>query len=137
VALFFASCLALLLLDQWSKKAALTRLGRERISLGTFLQISCILNSNQVYRGGLIRVGLAFLWCISFSAALLLRSRGVLFQSGVSLAGLGAALGGAAGNLIDILRRHAVIDFVDVGWWPVFNLADVGIVAGLILAFLA
>lgn len=137
MALLAASCLALLLLDRWSKRAALTRLGRQAISLGTFLQISCTLNSNRVYRRGLIRGGLALLWCVSFSVALLLRSRGVLFHSGVSVAGLGAALGGAAGNLIDILRRHAVIDFVDLGWWPVFNLADVGIVAGLILAFVA
>jgi len=137
VVLVAASCLALLLVDQWSKRAALTRLGREAISLGTFLQLSCTLNANRVYRRSLIRGGLALLWCISFAAALLLRSRGVLFHSGVSLAGLGAALGGAAGNLIDILRRHAVVDFVDVGWWPVFNLADVGIIAGLILAFVA
>jgi signal peptidase II len=85
----------------------------------------------------LIRRGLVLLWCVSFSAALILRSKGVLFHSPGSLAGLGAALGGAAGNLIDIFRRHAVIDFMDVGWWPVFNLADVGIVAGLILAFVA
>jgi signal peptidase II len=45
------------------------------------------------------------------------------------------ALGGAAGNLRDILRRHYILDFIDLRWWPVFNLADVSIVAGLLLAF--
>ena len=137
MSLLSASCLTLLLLDQWTKRAALTRLGSKGLPFGTFLQISCTLNSNRIYRRSFVRGGLAFVWCVSFSAVWLLRSRGVLFQSGLSLAGLGAALGGAAGNLIDILRRQAVIDFVDVGWWPVFNLADVGIVAGLILAFVA
>jgi len=48
--------------------------------------------------------------------------------------GLGAALGGAASNLYDRLRRGAVIDFLDVGWWPVFNLADVAITLGTITA---
>lgn len=46
-------------------------------------------------------------------------------------AGSGVAVGGAAGNLIDMLKRGAVIDFIDVGWWPTFNLADAGILAGI------
>lgn len=50
--------------------------------------------------------------------------------------GVGAALGGAAGNLSDVLRRRAIVDFIDLGWWPVFNVADIGIVAGLVAAFL-
>ena len=46
-------------------------------------------------------------------------------------------LGGAIGNLIDRIRLGAVVDFIDVGWWPVFNLADSSIVVGLcILAFI-
>nr|WP_231373515.1 signal peptidase II [Nocardia sp. 348MFTsu5.1] len=53
--------------------------------------------------------------------------------------GLGLVLGGAVGNLIDrmfrspgVLRGH-VIDFVSVGWWPVFNVADSAVVCGAIL----
>jgi len=56
---------------------------------------------------------------------------------------LGLLLGGAVGNLLDrLLRGEAplrgeVVDFVKVGWWPVFNLADSCIViGGLLLAFL-
>jgi signal peptidase II len=37
--------------------------------------------------------------------------------------------------LLDVLRRRHVVDFIDLGWWPVFNVADVGIVGGLVLAF--
>ena len=46
---------------------------------------------------------------------------------------LGLQLGGAAGNLLDRLRMGHVTDFLDVGPWPIFNLADAAIVTGLIL----
>lgn len=41
--------------------------------------------------------------------------------------------GGALGNLIDRLRFGYVVDFLDFRIWPVFNLADVAIVSGVIL----
>ncbi|WP_037177207.1 signal peptidase II [Rhodococcus sp. UNC363MFTsu5.1] len=53
--------------------------------------------------------------------------------------GLGLVLGGALGNLIDRIFRAPgplqghVVDFVSVGWWPVFNVADSAIVCGAIL----
>ncbi|MFJ4657788.1 signal peptidase II [Nocardia sp. NPDC088792] len=53
--------------------------------------------------------------------------------------GLGMVLGGALGNLIDRLFRAPgplqghVVDFVAIGWWPVFNVADSSIVCGAIL----
>ena len=56
---------------------------------------------------------------------------------------LGLVLGGAFGNVIDrIFRspgflRGAVVDFVDVGFWPVFNLADSAITCGCLLLLLA
>ena len=49
---------------------------------------------------------------------------------------LGLQLGGAAGNLIDRVHYGYVVDFIDVGFWPIFNLADASIVAGVaILAY--
>jgi signal peptidase II len=44
----------------------------------------------------------------------------------------GLLLGGAAGNLIDRIRDGAVTDFVDVSWWPAFNVADVAITFGVL-----
>lgn len=51
-------------------------------------------------------------------------------------AGLGLVLGGALGNLADRLfrdRHGAVVDFVHLGFWPTFNLADASIVCGCLL----
>jgi signal peptidase II len=52
---------------------------------------------------------------------------------------LSAALlfGGALGNLADRVRDGAVTDFIDLPLWPTFNLADVAIVAGVFLLFVA
>jgi signal peptidase II len=46
---------------------------------------------------------------------------------------LGLQLGGAMGNLIDRLRLGHVTDWMDVGPWPVFNVADASIVGGVIV----
>ncbi len=53
---------------------------------------------------------------------------------------LGMVLGGAAGNFYDRIRHQGVRDFiqVDLGFWPanpwpVFNVADMGIVAGVLI----
>ena len=46
---------------------------------------------------------------------------------------LGLILGGTAGNLIDRLRLGYVTDFIDVGIWPTFNVADSAIVVAVII----
>ncbi len=58
---------------------------------------------------------------------------------------LGMVLGGAVGNLADRAVRAgdgflggAVVDFIDLQWWPVFNAADAAIVvAGIALVLIA
>lgn len=37
---------------------------------------------------------------------------------------MGFILGGALGNVVDRIRLGYVVDFISVGWWPIFNLAD-------------
>lgn len=45
----------------------------------------------------------------------------------------GLVLGGALGNLYDRLALGAVRDFLRIGIWPMFNLADTAIVVGVAL----
>jgi signal peptidase II len=42
-------------------------------------------------------------------------------------------VGGAVGNLIDRVLYKSVIDFIRIGWWPSFNIADSAITIGVIL----
>jgi signal peptidase II len=60
--------------------------------------------------------------------------QGYFFQQRAARLALGMALGGACSNLYDQLRHGAVMDFLDLGWWPVFNLADAVITVGAITA---
>ncbi|NPV91432.1 MAG: signal peptidase II [Firmicutes bacterium] len=46
---------------------------------------------------------------------------------------LAMEIGGAAGNLIDRAYYRYVVDFIDLRYWPVFNLADSAIVVGACL----
>jgi signal peptidase II len=56
---------------------------------------------------------------------------------------VGLIAGGAVGNVVDRLARAQdgflsgrVIDFIDFQWWPVFNVADMGVVIGAALLML-
>ena len=46
---------------------------------------------------------------------------------------LGLVLGGALGNFVDRLWYGAVIDFIDIHFWPVFNIADAAITVAVVL----
>lgn len=43
----------------------------------------------------------------------------------------GLIVGGGTANLLDRVGDGRVVDLFDLGWWPVFNLADVALTCGL------
>jgi signal peptidase II len=131
----FVATAVVLFVDQWTKTMVQGDVVQRRTSLEPRLRIRRVTVRRDVYSRRYGRVGLVLLWCVAMASAIVLYRSGIGFQNDVALWGLGAAIGGAAGNLLDIMRRRAVVDFIDLGWWPVFNLADVGIIAGLAMAF--
>ena len=54
-----------------------------------------------------------------------------------SPAAAGLVLGGGLANLADRAIGGSVVDLFDLGWWPVFNLADVFVTTGVGLLLLA
>ena len=52
-------------------------------------------------------------------------------RSGLVRVAFGAIAGGAFGNIIDRVRLGYVVDFADLRWWPVFNVADSCITLGV------
>ncbi len=47
--------------------------------------------------------------------------------------GIGLVVGGALGNVIDRVQHGFVVDFIKVGWWPVFNIADSTVTVGVVM----
>jgi signal peptidase II len=125
-------------LDQASKKLVLDRLGtRQWAPISSGPRIRAI--ANPAIGPGLIRSGSGPLgpWILATIGVLV----GVYLAHGLpgqaAQLGLGAALGGATGNLLDQVRRGGVIDFIDLRVWPVFNLADTAIVLGVATVLLS
>jgi signal peptidase II len=127
----------ILVLDQVTKKLALGRAGRGPGSparSGSGPRIRAVDNAGIGF--GLIRDrrALVLLWSFALLGTILLIQQTAFFRGLAPQIGLGVALGGATSNLLDKLRRGAVIDFIDLRLWPVFNLADVAIVCGVVIA---
>jgi signal peptidase II len=66
-------------------------------------------------------------------AILVIYLRYLPLESRLLKIGLGLEFGGAVGNLIDRVRFGEVTDFIDVGAWPVFNVADSALTVGTVL----
>src|SRR5436190_5515026 len=85
--------------------------------------------------GGLGRVSVPLaiaLWIVAAGCMALLMSTTPLGV--VAAAGLGMAIGGATGNVVERLIRGTVVDFIAAGRWPVLNVADAAMTIGLLLA---
>lgn len=59
------------------------------------------------------------------------------WQLRVVRVGTGMVLGGAVGNLVDRVRFGYVVDFLELPYWPIFNVADACIVTGGVLLILS
>jgi len=137
--LLYAVGLLVLAADQLTKFAAARLLfaGESQPLLGAYLSLTVQRNTGAAF--GMFPAATTALIAL---AAVIIIFIGVwgphMAQSNRLLAvGLGMALGGAAGNLIDRLRLGYVLDFLDLHFWPVFNVADIGITCGVILVVIA
>lgn len=132
--LLLAVVASVLAADQLSKQLVhrYMALG-ESVPAEGFLRLTYVTNTGGAF--GLFTDQTLFLTGASFVGigVLLLFYRTHPWPGRLVRLSLGLLLGGAVGNLIDRLRSGEVIDFIDVGWWPVFNLADSSIVLGITL----
>ena len=125
--------LAALLADQLSKALVLlTMYPGQSIPESGIFRLTYVKNTGSAF--GLFPNQTLFLIFASFVgiAILLVFYRIHRVSSPILRISLGLQLGGAIGNLMDRLRLGYVVDFIDVGAWPVFNLADSAIVVGLV-----
>jgi signal peptidase II len=128
---FFAPLVVIFLgADQLTKDWAVSHL---KNSDPTDLGLSLIYNNGVVFGFDLPLVAIYLLTVGILALGTYLVIKQKLWRDRWHLTGLAFLLSGALGNLIDRLRFGYVIDFIKVYWWPVFNLADVWIVLGVLV----
>lgn len=128
--------------DQLTKHWALNALAQRDIDLVGPLRFNLAFNTGMAFSSGagmgrwigliaLVVVGVLFRIVAAPGATRLQR------------VAAGLIAGGALGNVVDRLFRGsrwmdgAVVDFIDVQFWPIFNVADVAVVVGAALLVLA
>ncbi len=113
----------------WGTKAlAAVTLDDASVRLGSLLTLRLGHNPGVAFGlGDALPAGVVIAVTAAVTVALAVAALRGAFTSNV-LAGL--LLGGAVANLVDRLIGGTVVDFLDLGWWPSFNLADVALVVG-------
>lgn len=127
--------------DQLTKWWAVRTLADHDVDLVWTLRLHLVRNSGAAFsvgggRGGLIAI-------VAIVVVLVLIAFGWAVGDRAGAVSLGLVLGGAVGNLADRVLRDGsgflggrVVDFVDLQWWPVFNVADASLVVGGLLLVL-
>lgn len=129
---------AVLMADQVSKALVMSRTTSHKSALERpFVSIRYVVNRRGLVASFGGRTTLLAIWAVAIAIAALVLHCGTVEAGTLGSMGIGAAVGGATGNLFDQLRRGAVVDFIAIGWWPVFNVADVAIISGAGLALLS
>ncbi|MEM8903089.1 MAG: signal peptidase II [Actinomycetota bacterium] len=129
----------LLIADQLTKWWAL-----ERLDDGSTIDLVWTLRFRLVFNEGMsFSLGQGLGWLVGLIGlvvvAVLVVWAGRIDPRSQRVA-VGAVIGGAVGNLVDRIFRAddgplsgAVVDFIDLQWWPVFNVADMALVVGVIV----
>ena len=106
--------------------------------IGEILQLTLLYNSGAAWgMGSEITPVVTCLQLVIVAGVILFAVKAV--RSPWYTAALGLIMGGALGNIHDRLLREpgpfrgAVVDFLELPSWPVFNIADMAVVGGAIM----
>jgi signal peptidase II len=134
-------------LDQWSKHWAVGSLSDGHIvDVISTLRFKLSFNSGMAFSTGSGLGPIIGILAIGVTIGMIiwqLRMVRAGESSRFMLVVTGMIVGGAWGNVVDRLfrgeawLRGSVVDFIDLQWWPVFNIADAAVTVGVILMFLA
>ncbi|HEX8771296.1 MAG TPA: signal peptidase II [Acidimicrobiales bacterium] len=140
-AVLLAVAVAVVAIDQVSKLWAVRTLDDGPVSVIGSVRLA--LTTNRAGAFGLGGSYVPFLALGALALVIWMATTGEATRRPLASIAAGLVLGGAIGNLLDrVFRspgflRGAVVDFIDLRWWPVFNLADAAITCGCILLLLS
>jgi signal peptidase II len=130
------------LVDQITKSWAVSALVDRNVDLIGSLRFNLAFNTGMAFSqgDGLGTVIGLFAACVVVALVVSLKR-----TSRICIVGTALVIGGALGNLADRAFRGggpedssgflggAVVDFIDLQWWPIFNVADIGVTVGAVL----
>lgn len=121
--------------DQLTKHWSLNALSSGKtIKIFWTLQLNLVFNSGMAFSQGQGVGRIIGVLAIGVVIGLLISLRKPM--SLVTTIGTGLLVGGASGNILDRMFRGngwmggAVVDFIDLQWFPVFNVADSAVTIG-------
>ena len=132
---FVATTLAVIALDRWTKALAVSQLldsGVRSVPIfGPYIRLTYVENRGAAF--GLLQDQTYFFIVVGVVVigVIIASYRYIPEPSWLLNLCLGLQMGGAIGNLIDRIRDGYVVDFIDLTFWPVFNVADSAICVGV------
>ena len=102
--------------------------------LGGVVYLTRTQNTGAAFSVGVTYGTFFLLLAAVASASIIFYNRRIPTRETWLRVGLGMILGGAIGNALDRAVAGSVTDFIDLRWWPVFNLADSFIVMGAVVS---
>lgn len=133
-----AVVIAVVALDQLTKALIVSWIGpgsadQRWYLAGSWLGLEYIENTGAAFGILAGRVWLLSALAIVVALGFLMAFWSLLPTSGWLRLSLGLVIGGGIGNFLDRLRLGYVIDFLAIGIWPRFNVADSAITIGLVV----
>lgn len=128
-------CIAVFLLDQLTKNiiSSVMYLGESLPVIPNVFHITYIINRGAAFGMLENQQWLFIIITVAVIGAVVCCFKKLAHQDMLVRLGVALVVGGAAGNLLDRIRLSGVVDFLDFRIWPVFNVADIAIVAGVVL----
>ncbi len=132
---FVATALLVIGLDRWTKQLATEKLFDSGVRsiplLGEYIRLTYVENRGAAF--GVLQEQTSFFILVGLVviSVIVASYRYIPEPSWFLNICLGLQMGGAIGNLIDRIQVGYVVDFVDLTFWPVFNVADSAICIGV------
>ena len=134
---FWLSVILLTNLDQWTK---LYFAQGGSFNIGNFIEFNLALNHGSAFS---LPIPAWLTGYIGLAIALIGLGAPIWFEiKKIKLHAIAWILAtiltaGVIGNTIDRLAYGVVVDFIDLGWWPIFNIADIYLCIGLVILLIA
>jgi signal peptidase II len=132
---FAATALTIIALDRWTKQLAVDALLESGVRsvplIGEYIRLTYVENRGAAF--GVLQDQTAFFILVGVIviSVIIASYRYIPEPSWMLNVCLGLQMGGAVGNLIDRIQVGYVVDFIDLTYWPVFNIADSAICVGV------